>query len=188
MELSLREIEKLVIRSQRGNEEAFSLLFDHMYPRIRRYVDFRVNAEETEDIVADVFLRVTNNLKKYTKTPKGNFSAWVFRIAHNMVIDFYRKKRDFLQLTDPETGVVVFDVKDTALNPEERLIENEEHENVRAVLAGLSDTHREVLQLKYLEGFSHKEIAKIVGKSEGNIRVIQLRALRELRKFFPEID
>ena len=50
----------------------------------------------------------------------------------------------------------------------------------------LSSSHQEVLQLKFLEGFSNTEIAEIIGKSEGNVRVIQLRALRELRKYFPE--
>ncbi len=186
MELSNLEIEKLVARAQRGQEEAFSELFDFLYPKISRYISFRVNAEDAEDLISEVFLRVVDKLKKYKKTPKGNFSAWVFRIAHNLVIDFYRKKKDLLQLTNPETGELQFDIPDSALNPHDSAVQHEEHRKIREILKKLSDTHREVLQLKFLEGFSNAEIAKIIGKSEVNVRVIQLRALRELRKHFPE--
>jgi RNA polymerase sigma-70 factor (ECF subfamily) len=80
-----------------------------------------------------------------------------------------------------------FDIPDNALNPHDSAVQHEEHRKIRGILKKLSDTHREVLQLKFLEGFSNPEIAEIIGKSEGNVRVIQLRALRELRKHFPEI-
>lgn len=186
MELTSLEIEKLVARAQRGQEEAFSELFDHFYPKISRYIFFRVNAEDAEDLIAEVFLRVVDKLKKYKKTAKGNFSAWVFRIAHNLVIDFYRQKKELLQLTDPETGELKFDIPDTDLDPHDSVVQDEKHQKIREILQKLSDTHREVLQLKFLEGFSNAEIAEIIGKSEGNVRVIQLRALRELRKHFPE--
>ncbi len=186
MEISGKELEQLVVRAQRGQEEAFSILFDYFYPKIFRYVSFRVNREDVEDLVADVFLRVVDKIKKYQKKSRGNFSAWVFRIAHNLVIDFYRQKKEYLQLTDPETGELQFDIPDTDFNPAENAIHQEEHQKIREILKKLSDIHREVLELKFLEGFSNAEIAEIIGKSEGNVRVIQLRALRELRKYFPE--
>lgn len=187
MELTKLEVEKLVIRAQRGDESSFSELFDYFYPKISRYISFRVNNEDAEDLTADVFLKVVDKLKKYEKIGKGTFSAWIFRIAHNLVIDFYRKKKELLQLTDPETGAIKFDIPDSALNPHESSIQQEEHDKIREILHSLSDNNREVLQLKFLEGFSNQEIAGIIGKTEGNVRVIQLRALRELRKYFPEI-
>ena len=186
MELTNLEIENLVSRAQRGQEKAFSELFNYFYPKIFRYISFRVNQEDVEDLVSEVFLRVVDKLKKYQKTSKGNFSAWVFRIAHNLVIDFYRRRKEYLQLTDPETGELKFDIPDASLNPAETAIQHEEHRQIREIMKNLSDSHREVLQLKFLEGFSNSEIAGIIGKSEGNVRVIQLRALRELRKYFPE--
>jgi RNA polymerase sigma-70 factor (ECF subfamily) len=186
MELSVLEIEQLVVRAQRGQENAFSELFDYFYPKILRYISFRVNQEDVEDLVSEVFLRVVDKMKRYQKTTKGNFSAWVFRIAHNLVIDFYRQQKEYLRLTDPETGELQFDIPDNALNPHDSAVQHEEHRKIRGILKKLSDTHREVLQLKFLEGFSNPEIAEIIGKSEGNVRVIQLRALRELRKHFSE--
>lgn len=186
MELTKLEIEKLVTRAQRGDEAGFSELFDHLYPKINRYIYFRVNNEDAEDLIADVFLKVVVSLKKYKKTTKGHFSAWVFRIAHNRVIDFYRKKKEYLQLTDPETGELKFDIPSSDLDPHDSAIQYEEHLKIRGILDTLSGVNREVLELKFLEEFSNSEIAEIIGKSEGNIRVIQLRALRKLRKHFPE--
>ncbi len=186
MELSLLEIEKLVQLAQKGREEAFSKLFNYFYPKISRYILFRVNDEDAEDLIAEVFLKVVDKIKKYHKTPKGTFSAWIFRIAHNVVIDFYRKQKEHFQLVNPETGEIQFDIPDKELNPEESVLQAEEHQKIREILRKLPDPHREVLELKFLEEFSNSEISEIIGKSEGNIRVIQLRALRELRKYFPE--
>jgi RNA polymerase sigma-70 factor (ECF subfamily) len=188
MELSLLEIEKLVISSQKGDDASFSILFDYFYPRISRYVYFRVNNEEAEDLISDIFLKIVSSLKKYHKNDKAKFSSWVFRIAHNTIIDFYRKKKEILRLTDPETDESMFDVLDTSLNPHDASVQNEEHQKIREILKKLPDIHREILELKFLEGFSNAEISQIIGKSEGNIRVIQLRALRELRKYFPEME
>ncbi len=185
MELLPFEIEKLVILSQQGQDESFAQLFDHFYPKISRYVSFRVNSDEVEDIVGDIFFKVISKLKKYQPTAKGNFSAWVFRVAHNTVIDFYRSQREITSLYD-EVGELKHDFPDQKPNPQVNLEKNEDSAKIREILAKLSPVHQEVLQLKFLEGFSNSEIAEIIGKSEGNVRVIQLRALREMRKHFPE--
>jgi DNA-directed RNA polymerase specialized sigma24 family protein len=65
MELSVLEIEQLVVRAQRGQENAFSELFDYFYPKILRYISFRVNQEDVEDLVSEVFLRVVDKMKRY---------------------------------------------------------------------------------------------------------------------------
>lgn len=188
MDLSLPEIEKIVIRAQKGHEESFSILFDHFYPKISRYVLLRVNNEEAEDIISDVFLKTVVSLKKYKKNNKAKFSSWLFQIAHNTVIDFYRKKKDLLRLANSETGELNFDLEDPSLDPHESAAQHEENLKIHEVLKKLPSSHREILELKFLEDFSNTEIAIITGKSEGNIRVIQLRALRELRKYFPEMS
>ena len=182
---SAAEIETLVRRAQRGNEESFAQLFDIFFEKIFRYVQFRVNRDETEDIVSDIFLKVVENLKKYTTRKKIGISAWIFRIAHNTVIDFYRKKQDLLGLTDADTGETIIDIPNDDLTPNQRVQHNWECKVVHEILQKLPSVHREILKLKFLEDFSNAEVAAITGKSEGNIRVIQLRALREMRKHFP---
>jgi len=177
--LSKSEIEKLVRRAQFGDEESFATIFDHFFDKIFRYIRFRVDESEAEDLTHDVFLKVVQNFKKYKQTT--GFSAWIFRIAHNTVIDFYRKKRELLGVDDE----ISFRIPDPCPNPEQQTQKHQEFQKIRETLNLLSPIHREILELKFLEGFSNAEIAKITEKTEGNVRIIQLRALREMRKHFP---
>ncbi|MBT3349283.1 sigma-70 family RNA polymerase sigma factor [bacterium] len=179
------EVLKLVRRAQTGDESSFAKIFDLFFDKIFRYVRFRVDPEDAEDLTSEVFLKVVENIEKYKPQHKIAFSAWIFRIAHNTVVDFYRKKRELLGLVDAD-GNLKFDVVDDAPLPPEIAQKCWEHAQIHEMLAKLPAGHREILELKFLEDFSNAEIAKITGKSEGNIRVIQLRALREMRKFFPE--
>lgn len=184
------EIEDLVVRAQAGDEDCFSQIFDYLYEKIFRYISFKVDGEEVEDLVSEVFLRVVSQLEKY-KLPekqKSGFSAWVFRIAHNIVIDFYRKKKNDVSFDDPETGEDRFHIPDTEPLPDESVQKQFESQKIREILAKLSPANREVLELRYLEEFSNTEIAHITGKTEGNIRIMQMRALREMRKHFGNDD
>ncbi|MDH3324731.1 MAG: RNA polymerase sigma factor [Candidatus Peregrinibacteria bacterium] len=180
-----QEIEKLVQKAKKGDEKSFAKLFDVFYDKIFRYVRFRVDAPDTEDLVSEVFLKTVQNIQKYSKTHNAKFSSWIFRIAHNSVIDFYRKKRDFLGIdNDPETEDFFIQIKDESPTPDEHTQQTIEIKKMHEVLKLIPANHREILVLKFLEGFSNTEISKITGKSEGNIRILQLRALREMRKHF----
>ncbi len=176
-------IEKLVDRSQKGDEKSFEYLFDLFFEKILQYVSFRVEKDEAEDIVSDIFLKVVEKLNTYTPNPKSSFNAWIFRIAHNTVIDFYRTQKEIYGLSDQEQETYFLQIPDKNPTPDEALQSSFDRKRIHKALKNLPSAHREIIELKYLEEFSNREISEITGKSEGNIRVIQLRALREVRKY-----
>ncbi len=186
VDLSKEEAETLVVESQQGDSAAFARLYDYFFPRVYRYVSFRVEGENIEDVVSDVFLKVVQYLQKYTTQKNASFSAWVFRIAHNQVVDHYRKKKEVLiSLEGDEEFQSYFDAipDERAPGPDEALQQVFESEKMRKNLSKLKPNYREILELKYLEDFSNKEIAQISEKTEGNIRIMQLRALKDLRVY-----
>ncbi len=188
------EIEHFVVQAQQGNEDAFEKLFDLYHEPIFRYVRLRSNPNEAEDLVSDIFLKIVKNLSRYKPQKKviengrGAFVAWIFRIARNLIIDQYRRAHEAISLHDPESGELRFDLPDPRLNPQQSAEQHEAHRFIHAALKKLPSTHREILELKFLHDFSNTEIAQITGKNEGTIRVAQLRALREMRKGFPDED
>ncbi len=184
--MKLVDIEKLVQKSQKGDEKSFTKLFDIFYEKIFRYVRFRVEESEVDDLVAKVFLKVVENLNRFAPQKNAGFNAWIFRIAHNTVIDYYRQKREFLSIDPSEDAPYYVEIEDKNPTPNKIANKNFDSKRIRDLLKKLPSTHREILELKYLNDFSNNEISKITGKTEGNIRVIQLRALREMRKLWPK--
>jgi RNA polymerase sigma-70 factor, ECF subfamily len=180
--LTPSQIEKCVLKAQNGDEKSFAILFDSFYDKIFRYVHFRVSEEDSEDLVSDVFLKVVEKLHTYKSNPKAGFNAWIFRIAHNRVIDFYRQKKELLGQSDDAGNDFFLQIPDDNLRPDQQTNLNLDVKKLQKIMKKLPDVQREILEFKYLEGFSNAEVAKITGKAEGNIRVIQLRALREIRK------
>lgn len=185
-DVSKEKIEKLVDRAKAGDEKSFAEIFELFFDKISRYVSFRVEENEAEDVVSDVFLKVVEKLDSYHYQERAGFNAWIFRIAHNTVIDFYRRKKELLGIDDEENEDTILQIPDENLTPDEEADQFLNHKKLRDVLAKLPSLQRDILELKYLEDFSNAEIAEITGKAEGNIRVIQLRALREIRKLWDE--
>ncbi len=185
------EIENFVVQAQQGDEAAFEKIFNLYYVPISHYVRLRSNPEDTEDIIGDIFLKIIQHLPKYKPQKKvlesgnGAFVAWIFRIARNQIIDHYRLTKDTISLYDPKSGELRLDLPDPRLNPQQSAEQHDSHRAIHAALKKLPHTHREILELKFLHDFSNTEIAEITGKNEGTIRVAQLRALREIRKHFP---
>lgn len=204
-----REIERLVKRAQDGDEDAFSALYDCFVQPLYRYVYFRCNGADVEDLLTTIFMKVWMNLKKYRmsettatqsglpsdnqpgtvkKTAQGNgiasFSAWAFRIAHNVVVDFYRAShanRHPEELSDshedPKRENRASHGMEQALN----------REVLKQAIPKLKEPYQQIILLKFINEFSNGEVAEVLGRSENSLRILQFRALRKLRKILQEM-
>lgn len=169
------QIDALVLLAQEGDKDAFGKIYDHFFEQIYRYVFFRMKMEEVEDIVENVFIKVWLNLDKYEKRD-FSFSSWLYKIAHNSVIDYHRSHRKIEPIDE-----TIVDESEEAM-PKKVVENNLMSEKVRAALNQLKEPYRQVVTLKFLNGLSNFEIAEILDEREGNIRVLQFRGLKELKK------
>jgi RNA polymerase sigma-70 factor (ECF subfamily) len=167
--------QKLVERCVRGDTEAFGVLYDRYTSKIYRFIYYKTFVRETaEDITSDVFHKAFERLHSFDTT-KGTFSAWIYRIARNAVIDHYRTQKKNIPIED------VFD-----LLSENRTIE--EHDalttlaRVEEYLKTLPSRQREIITLRIWEELSYKEIADIIGGTEDSAKMAFSRAIRELRE------
>lgn len=171
---------ELIQRASQRDPDAFGELYALYLDRIFKYVFYKVgNTTEAEDLTEHVFLKAWEAIDKYN--PRGYpFSAWLYRIAHNTVIDYYRGERKSVPLDDQVT------LADKGLGPEEMVERKQEVERLRRALAQLPDEQRQVIILRFIQGRSHAEVAAIMGKGEGACRVLQCRALKALQRILEE--
>ena len=172
-ELRREDIGLLVERAKRLDRKALSELCVHFYPKVFRYVFYRVRTrQDAEDITSEVFVRVVRSLSKQ----RGSFQAWIFRIASNLVIDYYRR-------TAREKKALLRQGEKVSLeDPERDAQETLTRENLMRALGELTEEQQEVVSLKFLEGYDNTEIAEMMGKTVGAVKALQFRALAALRK------
>jgi RNA polymerase sigma-70 factor (ECF subfamily) len=173
--------EDLVRRAQRRDPEAFGVLYEEHFDRIYRYVLLRVrNQADAEDITQQVFLRALESIGSYRwrGTP---FASWLFRIAHNLVVDYWKKKsreRTAAVATEDIDEAVAAPAGDPAELAELRF----DMKQLTAACERLSEGQREVISLRFAGGLSVAEAARVMGKSEGAVKVLQHAALVKLRR------
>ena len=172
-------IAALVEQAQAGGSGAFSALYEHYYDSIYRYVSFRTGSfADAEDITAEVFVRMIESIHRF-KWKGYPFSSWLFRIAHNLVVDFYRKKgrRNTVALEDAPQIVdgAAFDV-DARMDIELSMGE------VRQAMECLTDLQREAITLRFAAGLSVAETAKAMGKKDNAVKALQHAGLKKLRR------
>lgn len=171
------EIEALVKEAQDGSHDAFAKVYDIFIDPIYRYVFYRVKVNDAEDIVETVFLRVWEHLGKYKVSEKSSFSAWIFRIAHNLVVDYYRATKDkgVDELLDTVSD------KKREHNPIDVTQQRLNSNVVKKAMCKLKKSHQEIIIYKFINELSNKEIAEILKRSEGSVRILQFRALKALQ-------
>jgi RNA polymerase sigma-70 factor (ECF subfamily) len=170
----------LAIRAARGESAAFGLLYDKHVDAIYRYVYYRVRDDaEAEDLTSDVFMRALKAMPRYE--PRQAFLAWLYRIARNAVIDRARRGNRQVSYED----ALEHPTPDQIVVPDEQVLAHSDNETLRGALAKLTPLQQEVIVLRFLEGYSTEEIAKIVGKRAGTVRGIQFRAIGTLRQLIP---
>ncbi len=167
--------EQLIQRAQRGDANAFGDLYEQQLAAIYRYIFYRVgNVAEAEDLTETVFLKAWEALGRY-RWREVPFSAWLYRIAHNIIIDRYRSDHETVSYDDQT------EVHDEADGPEEWLAEVETTEVLIEALAQLPPDHQQVLVLRFINGLNHAETSRVLGRSEEAVRVLQHRALKAMR-------
>jgi len=164
----------LVERSKRGDAEAFGALYDRFQPEIVRYLAHRVgDVHAAEDLAQQVFLKAWQAVPRYEHRGVP-FRAWLYRMAHNQMVDYFRSRR-------PTTGLDGIDVPEDG-EAEQRVLVREVHEQLEQALIRLSEDHRRVLVLRFLMEKSAREIGEIMGRKEVTVRGLQMRALQALRR------
>jgi RNA polymerase sigma-70 factor (ECF subfamily) len=128
-----------------------------------------------EDLTEEAFVRAWTALPKYE--PQGyRFTSWLYRIARNLVVDHYRKQPN--RTTEDDVGME--NLPDPQMLPEDQLADHQDYESLANAIKQLGDDEQQVIVLRFMEGLSHREVAEVIGKSEGASRVIQHRALEAL--------
>ncbi len=159
--------EQLVKTYVEGNNEAFDALLLRHQSKLFSYIMRIVrNRDIADDIFQETFVKIIMMLKQGRYTENGKFSAWLHRIAHNLIIDYYRQERveNTVSTDDSETDMLNRrDLCDT--NVEDWLVENQIHADVRRLINALPEPQREVLTMRYYQDMSFKEIAEATGVS-----------------------
>jgi RNA polymerase sigma-70 factor (ECF subfamily) len=169
----------LVDLAKKGDTEAFGEIYDALVKPVYRYIYYRVDKHIAEDLTEETFLKAWKNLSKY-KAGKHPFSSWVFRIAHNLVCDYYRKHEKSTEIDE--------NLADTKLDasPSYKLNLKLNEVRLRKAINKLPENYQQVILLKYINEEDNAIIAKVIGKSEGAVRTLQFRALEKLRGLLEE--
>ncbi len=169
--------EKLILlRLKNKDPEAFGEIYDLYVSRIYRFIYFKVSSvEEAEDLTSEVFLKTWQYINEGKEIE--NLNALLYRVARNAVIDFYRDraKREIIK----EEAAEQTPVTDQEL---QKLQISLDFKNIEKSLRGLKDEYREVIILRFVEELSTSEIAKILDKSKGAVRILVYRALNTLKE------
>jgi RNA polymerase sigma-70 factor (ECF subfamily) len=174
---STRNLRRLVERGQLGDRAALEELYLLHFDRIYSYLHMSVgNRHDAEDLTTQVFLKMLESITRF-KFQSAPFSAWLFRIAHNLAMDHFRASRRW----QPEENVPEPEPPEESAAEEEAL-ESIGRASMLDLIENLSMEQQQVLMLKFVFNFANAEAAAILGKTEGAIKSLQHRALVSLQK------
>ncbi|HID54109.1 MAG TPA: sigma-70 family RNA polymerase sigma factor [Anaerolineae bacterium] len=171
----------LIGRAIDGDTEAFGELYMRHLNAVYRYIYFRVNdVQDAEDLTEQVFLKVWEALPGYKQMGKP-LRSWIYRIAHNSVMDFYRRKQQSEKITAEALAW-----ENESVNVLDEIIEVEEAHLLARAINELPDEQQELVILRFIEGLNHEQVADILQKSNGACRTIQYRALAKLNRLLSD--
>ena len=171
-------VDEAVGRAQKGDAAAFAVLYEDYYDRIFRYVSFKTgNSLEAEDITAEVFVKMLESIDSF-RWQGYQFSSWLFRIAHNLVVDHFRKRgrRHIVALDDAPAAATEYNPDlDRKLDVDMSMVP------VQEAMKDLTDLQREVISLRFAAGLSVAETARAVGKKDNAVKALQHAGIKKLR-------
>jgi RNA polymerase sigma-70 factor (ECF subfamily) len=176
-DISGKDESELISLATDGSADAFGALYDKYIDQIYNYIYYRTsNTKDAEDLCSRVFIRALHHIERYEDRGYP-FSAWLYRIAHNLVINWYRdrEKAEEISLNDqyppPRMDGSV----------EDRIEKEDEAKALLQVIADLPEDRKELLILKHVEGLTNSEIGQIMDRTEGAIKALYHRTLESLR-------
>ena len=166
-----------------GSEKALELLINHHKLRIFNFINSKVNDRETaEDLFQDTFIKVIKTLKSQSYNEEGKFLPWVMRIAHNLVIDYFRKNKKMPFYRETEEFSVFSVMTDDSLTIENQLIADQVEMDLQKLIEELPEDQKEVLVMRMYKDMSFKEISEVTGVSINTSLGRMRYALMNLRK------
>ncbi|WP_030207642.1 ECF subfamily RNA polymerase sigma factor, BldN family [Streptomyces sp. NRRL S-87] len=172
----------LVERAQNGEAEAFGRLYDQYSDTVYRYIYYRVGGKATaEDLTSETFLRALRRISTFTWQGR-DFGAWLVTIARNLVADHFKSSRFRLEVTTGE----MLDANEVERSPEDSVLESLSNAALLEAVRKLNPQQQECVTLRFLQGLSVAETARVMGKNEGAIKTLQYRAVRTLARLLPD--
>jgi len=180
--ISTVNVRNLVSRAKKRDQEAFGALYDEYVDPIFRYVYYKVgNFAESQDLTGQAFLKAFENIDSFEMRDVA-FSSWLYRIAHNLVVDYFRResKRENVLIEEQPTAV------SAEGNPVDAVIADMESDRLYRALQKLTHNQREVIVLKFIDNLSNAQVAEIMGISVGAVKSVQKRGLLSLNKILSD--
>jgi RNA polymerase sigma-70 factor (ECF subfamily) len=175
--------ENVLVERAKTDPEAFGILYERYVNRIYSYVYYRVgNHHDAEDLTARTFHRALDHIDRYVQRG-APFSAWLYRIAHNLVANWHRdqSRRKVISLEDVTLSA------QRREGPHQMAEQREEQDELLATIQRLPPDRQQLLILKFVEGLSNAEIGRVMGRSEGAIKSLYHRTLLSLREMLDAI-
>ena len=167
----------LISLASKGNAEAFGILYEKYIDQIYNYIYFRTsNGKDAEDICSRVFLRALRHIERYEDRGYP-FSAWLYRIAHNLVVNWYRDSERSEEISISEQ----YPPPTIEGTVEEKIEKQDEASHLMAIINSLPEDRKELLILKHVEDLTNYEIGQIMDRTEGAIKALYHRTLESLR-------
>jgi len=175
--------EDILARASQGDREAFGMLYERYVDRIFNYVYYRTgNVNDAEDLTARVFQRAMKHIVSYTDRGVP-FSAWLYRIAHNLVANWHRDRSRKQEIPLSDAPLIA---KGDA--PESTLVHTQQQEALLKLIRSLPAERQTLLILKFVDHASNAEIGEIMGRSEGAVKSLYHRTLLALRDDIGDVD
>lgn len=186
-ELKLLPDDKLVVAYAEGNNEAFDVLLKRHQTRVFSYIYSVVkNRDIADDLFQETFVKAITTIKQGRYAESGKFSAWISRIAHNLIIDYYRQERSENTVSSDDDMADVFNRRELSdINIEDVMVSDQIRADVRRIVNTLPENQREVLMMRYYRDMSFKEIAEAtnvsINTALGRMRyaIINMRRIAE---------
>lgn len=170
--------EETLVRRARHESEAFGELYRAYVGRLSAYAAYRTESmADAEDLVADTFLKAAEGFQKFEYRGAGSFTAWLFRIAHNLLRDAGRQRG---RRGVPRSLEAASDFRTAELLPEQAAVQQEDFERLHRLVAALPPRRREVVSLRFFAELRNQEIAKVLGINERSVASHLCRAIEDL--------